>query len=727
MTLKSINISGNVDWCPLEEHKNYLLSFNSKNISYSSNTSLSNYVYLLDINLNSDTRNLEIVSKLNFEEALKIEEDRQNEIGNGMNKKNNRNNNNSGFSNDYVTCFEWVDSSSFIDNDNDGELNATVSKGLVVGGLTNGDVVLLNGGNLFDREPNYNNFILSKLNVHSNSITCIECNKHKNNLIATGGCDGQVFITDIENIYCPTSYDPYFDKDNYQKITALNWNMKVSHILATSSNNGSTIIWDLKLKKSAVSFKDPHNRTKTSSISWLANHPTQILVAYDDDKNPCLQLWDLRNFNYPIKEIIGHSKGINNISFSSIDKNLLLSTAKDLTKCWYLNSNNNSFDIFNEISNSANNIYSKWSPFFPDLFASVTNMDTIQINSINNGSKMTNKYIPSFYKKDAGICFGFGGKLCYFDNTTVGMVETTPNISTNTASNTTSSPEQQTGMNVRPYNTDEQNASIMTNNSPKQNQLLNNNYLIKCLVYSTDKELVSEADFFEKYLETGNYSEFCNIKINKSEDDHEKLTWRILQLLSMSKKTEIVKYLGYDMNDIIHNFVKYTGGKQPGFLFNSYIDNINNTTNNLSMTDNNILSNSVVNNTNRNQMQHINNDKISCVDNSTTCIGSTNQPGSSIYYSDQTNQYHLNNINDENNMLLLNKNRTSTNVNNLGLVPNGAIGTNQDAFNEPGLLDVDPEQFFKELGEKSESATSVLKEVKKHIKDSSSSFKKRRT
>ncbi|CRG98709.1 protein transport protein SEC31, putative [Plasmodium relictum] len=605
MALKSININGNFDWCPFEEYKNYLICFNSHNLLYSNNNNINNNIYLLDINLNNDSRNIEIVNKLNFEEALKIEND----------------GNNNG-SSEYVTCFEWINSNNFLETEHEEEL----SKGIIVGGLTNGDIVLLNPQILFEKKNNdYENFILNKVNVHENSINCLEFNRHKNYLIATGGSDGQLFITDIENIYSPTSYDPYLEKNNLQKINCLNWNRKVSHILATSSNNGNTVIWDLKIKKSAVSFRDPHNRTKTSSLCWLANQPTQILVSYDDDRNPCLQLWDLRNSSYPIKEIIGHSKGINNICFSNIDTNLLLSSGKDITKCWYLNNNN--FDIFNEINNSTNNIYSKWSPFIPDIFASSTNMDTIQINSINNGNKMTTKYIPNFYRKESGICFGFGGKICCFNNNSISSSSGSfPNSSI-----------QNIQKNI-PNNEDNEINRM-------KNKKFENKFLIKCHIYPTEMELISEADNFEKYITNGNYIEFCESKIMKSDDDHEKLTWKILQLLCTSQKSEIVKELGYDINNIIKK-IMYDIGKQPGFIFKNIID------------------------------KDINNNDIS------------------------------NNLNEDNDRDYNNSTSRSNLMNDNHLSPSHLSDNNQKMN---GSFDVDPEKFFRELGEKTENEKSKEK------------------
>ncbi|SBT31629.1 protein transport protein SEC31, putative (SEC31) [Plasmodium ovale wallikeri] len=661
MALKSINISGNFDWCPFEEHKNYIICFNAHNVLYSNSNKLNNYVYLLDINLNNDMRNLEIVSKMNFEEALKIEQNGENNHSSSENVKRekaksgkaangkaangkaangkaatgkaangkvaneqaaNEQATNEYVTNEYVTCLEWVNSNNFLENENDYGLK----KGIIICGLTNGDIVLLNAQNMFNVETSYTDFILSKINIHESYINCLECNKHKKNLIATGGNDGQLFITDIENIYSPTSYYPYIDKNDLQKITSLNWNKKVSHILATSSNNGNTIIWDLKIKKSAVSFRDPHNRTKTSSLTWLSNQPTQILVSYDDDKNPCLQLWDLRNSNYPIKEIIGHSKGINNISFSDIDSNLLLSSGKDITKCWYINNNN--FDIFNEVNNSANNIYSKWSPFIPDLFASSTNMDTIQVNSINNGNKMTTKYIPSFYKKDAGICFGFGGKICFFGNDTA-----VPSIATRSS------------VNSNPSTGDEGDPGVRGKNK----------FEVKCYVHPTEKELIAEADIFEKYIESGNYSEFCQSKISKSDDDHEKLTWKILQLLCTSQKADIVKHLGYNM-DVILSKIMHSIGKQPGFIFKNVYGEKENAIN-----------------------------------------YGNDTPLSNLYTTSDGVNYENGNITN-NGYLDSKMNGITSNDGDVNLGNKLDISSN---FNSS--FDVDPEKFFRELGEKTEN------------------------
>jgi protein transport protein SEC31 len=56
---------------------------------------------------------------------------------------------------------------------------------------------------------------------------------------------------------------------------------------------------------------------------------TQLVSASEDDHNPVVQLWDLRNANSPVKELSGHTKGILHLDWCSRDASLLLSCGKD--------------------------------------------------------------------------------------------------------------------------------------------------------------------------------------------------------------------------------------------------------------------------------------------------------------------------------------------------------------------------------------------------------------
>jgi hypothetical protein len=49
------------------------------------------------------------------------------------------------------------------------------------------------------------------------------------------------------------------------EITYIAWNRKVQHILASTSTNGSTVVWDLKRQRPVISFRDPNR----SAAAWI--------------------------------------------------------------------------------------------------------------------------------------------------------------------------------------------------------------------------------------------------------------------------------------------------------------------------------------------------------------------------------------------------------------------------------------------------------------------------
>ena len=119
----------------------------------------------------------------------------------------------------------------------------------------------LNGGNS-DQPVKLGRGCVSAANIHNGvPVTSIEFNPHKKNLIASGG--SEVLIQDItHNIKQPNVFKP--GMPNYHqgsRITSISWNKSVSHILASASENGKVVVWDLKSNKSIFTFTEP---TQTS-------------------------------------------------------------------------------------------------------------------------------------------------------------------------------------------------------------------------------------------------------------------------------------------------------------------------------------------------------------------------------------------------------------------------------------------------------------------------------
>merc|ERR1719183_2973786 len=99
---------------------------------------------------------------------------------------------------------------------------------------------------------------VSATKIHNGEpVSSIEFNPHKKNLLASGG--SEVLIQDISaNIKQPNVFKP--GVPNYHegsRITSISWNRIVPHILASASENGKIVVWDLKVNKSIFNFTEP--------------------------------------------------------------------------------------------------------------------------------------------------------------------------------------------------------------------------------------------------------------------------------------------------------------------------------------------------------------------------------------------------------------------------------------------------------------------------------------
>jgi protein transport protein SEC31 len=112
----------------------------------------------------------------------------------------------------------------------------------------------------------------------------------------------QIFIWDLANPAQPSVYNPG-GKTQQQNggITCVAWNRKVQHILGSTSYNGVTMVWDLKVKRAVLSFHDPNKKIRCRAMAWNPEEATQLITASEDDNLPVIEIWDLRNTYSPLK------------------------------------------------------------------------------------------------------------------------------------------------------------------------------------------------------------------------------------------------------------------------------------------------------------------------------------------------------------------------------------------------------------------------------------------
>lgn len=73
-----------------------------------------------------------------------------------------------------------------------------------------------------------------------------------------------------------TVFAPARKNPHGAEITAVAWNRKYQHILATASANGVVVVWDLKKKKTVTTFNTRHNVT---ALCWSPDGVCAFLCA----------------------------------------------------------------------------------------------------------------------------------------------------------------------------------------------------------------------------------------------------------------------------------------------------------------------------------------------------------------------------------------------------------------------------------------------------------------
>ncbi|EER05343.1 conserved hypothetical protein [Perkinsus marinus ATCC 50983] len=378
--------------------------------------------------------------------------------------------------------------------------------GILAGGLGDGTVrlwdpaAILDGG---DREHG----TLNEMQLHNGMpTTALQFHPAKPGLIGSGGADGEVNIISCDNPRNPSVFKPTHGPNKHAgtEVTCLDWNRKVQHILATASTNGLTVVWDLKSKKEVIGFRDPGNRTRISSLLWHPDIPTQLLVAYNDDNNPTVQFWDLRNCRYPFKETSGHTKGITCASYCPQDSSLLLTSGRDnRTVVWHMGEAS-SMDIFAELQCTSPAFDVAWSNSSAGVVATAATNGKVTVQSVTARQHVNNvRTPPKWQKAPVGVSFGFAGKMVSF--------------------------------------------------GPDSTQ-------VRMEVIPEEPALVGEADRFENYLARGALKDYCEVKIDESNDEHERLSWDIMAcLFDEDYRQEIVAKIGIDHSQIVRAAEEYLG------------------------------------------------------------------------------------------------------------------------------------------------------------------------
>ena len=314
--------------------------------------------------------------------------------------------------------------------------------GLIAGGMLDGTVNIWDPARLANghEQPQ-----LTSINKHTGgAVAGLQFNPHpaSSHLLASGGSDGEVYIMSLENPQTPNVFVPAPPPNQTKhtgEISKIAWNTQVAHIVASASNNGSAIVWDLRQKKPWCELREA-NRSPISDICWNPTEGLHLITASSDDANPVVKLWDLRaSTTMPLATLQGHTQGILGVSWCPHDPRLLMSTGKDnKTIMWDLfslkaiaelpsggeaeaappggNANSIGGGAFGGMGASQQKRYDiQWSPHCRGVLATCSFDRKVQAHSVVGAGQASGK-APKWLQRPAGVTTGFGGKIVKFNS-----------------------------------------------------------------------------------------------------------------------------------------------------------------------------------------------------------------------------------------------------------------------------------------------------------------------
>ncbi|KAG1371097.1 protein transport protein SEC31 [Cocos nucifera] len=264
-----------------------------------------------------------------------------------------------------------------------GSVSEDYSLGLVAGGLGDGSIGVWNPLKLIGSEDPDGAFV-ARLEKHTGPVRGLEFNTHSPNLLASGADEGELCIWDLAKPPEPNLFPPLksVGSGSQTEVSFVSWNTKFQHILASTSYNGMTVVWDLRQQKPV-----------TRQVKVLR----QPLYAKD-------------------------AKGVIAMSWCPYDSSFLLTCAKDnRTICW----DTVTGEIVCELPASTNwNFDIHWYPKIPgvisassfDVKIGIYNIEACSRYGAGEGefSAPVRLRAPKWLKRPTSVSFGFGGKIVSF-------------------------------------------------------------------------------------------------------------------------------------------------------------------------------------------------------------------------------------------------------------------------------------------------------------------------
>uniref|UniRef100_A0AAR2JVK0 Protein transport protein Sec31A n=1 Tax=Pygocentrus nattereri TaxID=42514 RepID=A0AAR2JVK0_PYGNA len=433
------------------------------------------------------------------------------------------------------------------------------SSGRLIGGGENGTLTVYSPDAILSSADDA---VIGQSSKHTGPVRALDYNPFQSNLLASGANDSEIYIWDLNNLSNPMT--PGTKSQPVEDVCVVAWNKQVQHILASAGPSGRAVVWDLRKNEPIIKISDHSNRMHCSGMLWHPEVATQMILASEDDRQPVIQMWDLRFATSPLKVLENHTRGILSVSWSQADPELLLSSAKDnRILCW----NPNTGEVIYELPTVNQWCFDvQWCPRNPALLSAASFDGHISVYTVMGGCLEAQQYSsvdkisgafdpsdpfgtgqalpplqvpqptaaptiipplrtpPKWERRPIGASFTFGGKLVTFD-----------------------SPR-----------------SVQPAPSPQPPRQVHVSQVI------TEAEFLQRSRELQATLQSGSFISYCHNKISSAPSEAEQDIWRFLLVnFEDEARVKFLRLLGFSKDECNSCGVSPEVKPSRSFLLNS--------------------------------------------------------------------------------------------------------------------------------------------------------------
>ncbi|KAH9599764.1 WD40 repeat [Trypanosoma melophagium] len=317
--------------------------------------------------------------------------------------------------------------------------------GLIAVGCSNGAVYIYDAGIImknYQKNPNHNSEdpLLCSIVEHRGAVRGCQFNPSQPNFLAVGADDGEWDVWTLEDPREPQRVPVMSNAAHSAAIVHLQWHPKYPHIIATASANSIVNVWNLKSQSLAVSLnvsKGGKTGVSANAIAWHPVVATQIAVGLDE-KDPVIQIWDLKKSMVPLREIRGHESAVTGLAWNQEDASMIASCGADGRTIWWDPATGEQSGALQQESGYI--IDAQWSPVLPAVLATSSFEPLLCVSTAEDVSTTTTagSPAPKWLKKPCGASISVGGFIASLVPHSTTMVGLTHIVERNAMSPTTS-------------------------------------------------------------------------------------------------------------------------------------------------------------------------------------------------------------------------------------------------------------------------------------------------